>query len=467
MTTIIPRLPRTPKHYLQYRKVLNVCLPLVLSMSATTVMEFTDRIFLANYSIDAISAALPAGITSFVFLFFFGGVASYAGVFIAQYTGKGTHKETGSIFWQAIWFSAGAALLLFLLGQFGATPLFTLAGHAPAVQELERIYFSILCKGAFFYLAMNVLATFFTGRGITRPVMIITIIGVILNIPLDYALIFGRAGFPEMGITGAALATVFSWLVNALLLGVLTFTAANDRQFAVFSAWRFHKSRFIRLMRFGIPSSLQFTVDMLAFTVFILLVGRIGTDALAASNIVLSINSLTFMPSMGVSQGVSILVGQALGRGKPQRADDFVKRALELLFLYTLLADILFIFIPEIILAPFFVDQHGAGADVFTLSVTLLRIVAFYLLFDGFYVVFGGALRGAGDTRYMMNAAAITGICVMLVPLYIGVEFFAISAPTAWLCVVSFLFTLFCVSFLRYRSGKWKTMSVIEEKKEG
>ncbi len=464
MTTIIPRLRLTPKHYLQYRKVLGVCMPLVLSLSATTVMEFTDRIFLANYAKNAISAALPAGITSWIFLFFFGGIANYAGVFIAQYTGRGDHRQTGSIFWQAVWFSLGSAIVLFLLGEFGAEPLFAIAGHAPAVQELECIYFSILCKGAILYLAMNVLAIFFTGRGITRPVMVVTIIGVILNIPLDYALIFGAAGFPEMGIAGAAIATIFSWLVNALLLAVLVFTRANERQFAILSGWRFHKDRFLRLMRFGLPSSLQFTVDMAAFTFFILLVGRIGTDALAATNIVFSINSLTFMPSLGASQGVSVLVGQALGKGQPQRADDYVKRVLELLFLYTLVADILFIFLPELVLAPFFLDQQKEAAEVFTLAATLLRFVAVYLLFDGFYVVYSGALRGAGDTRYMMTAAGITGLCIMILPVYIGVEFFAISATTAWLCVVAFIFILFCISFRRYRSGKWQQMSVIEEK---
>ncbi len=462
---IIPRLRLTPKHYLQYRKVISVCLPLVLSLSATTVMEFTDRIFLANYAMDAISAALPAGIVSFLFLFFFGGIAGYATVFIAQYTGRGTHRETGSIFWQAIWFSIGAALFLFFLGKFGAKPLFALAGHDQNVQELECIYFSILCKGSIFYLAMNVLGTFFTGRGITRPVMIITIIGVIINIPLDYALIFGVAGFPEMGIAGAAIATVFSWLINALLLGTGIFTRANDRQFAVLSRWHFRKDRFMQLIRFGTPSSLQFTVDIASFAFFILLVGRIGTDALAASNIVLSINSVTFMPSLGASQGASVLVGQALGRRRPQRADDYVKRVLELLFLYILVTGILFIFLPEMILTPFFLDQQPGAEEVFTLAIPLLRIIALYLFFDGWYVVYSGALRGAGDTRYMMIAAAITGLCVMILPIYIGVEFFAISAATTWLCVVAFIFTMFCISFLRYRSGKWRTMLVIEDKK--
>lgn len=463
MPSILHRLRPTPKRYLQYRDVLRICLPLVLSLSATTIMEFTDRIFLANYSIDAISAALPAGITSFLFLVFFGGVGGYAGVFIAQYTGRGDHRKTGSIFWQAIWFSLVAAFFIILLGQVGAKPIFAFAGHAQQVQELERSYFTILCNGAPFYLAMNVFGTFFTGRGLPRPVMVVTVIGVLINIPLDYALIFGAFGLPEMGIAGAAIATVFSWFVNTLLLGTLIFTKDNNRQFAILSGWRFHKERFLRLMRFGIPGSLQFTVDMTSFTVFILLVGKIGTDALAASNIVLSINSLTFMPSMGASQGISVLVGQALGRKRPQQAEDYVKRAAELLFIYTLAADLFFICFPEHILAPFFFSQNAEASELFSLAVILLKIVAIYLFFDCFYMIYSGALRGAGDTRFMMTAAALAGLCIMIVPIYTGVHFFHISVLVAWFFVLAFITSLFCISLLRYRSGKWKEMIVIEE----
>ncbi len=462
MIASIHRLRLTPKHYLQYRNVLRVCLPLVLSLSATTVMEFTDRIFLANYSIEAISAALPAGITSFLFLIFFGGIGGYAGVFIAQYTGRGDYLKIGSIFWQAIWFSLAAAGCIFLLGRFGAEMIFTVAGHAPEVQVLERSYFTILCNGAILYLIMNVFSAFFTGRGLTRPVMLITIIGVLFNIPLDYVLIFGAFGFPELGITGAAIATVFSWFINTLLLGILIFTRANNRQFAILSGWRLHKNRFSRLMRFGIPGSLQFTVDMISFTFFVLLVGKIDTDALAASNIALSINSLTFMPSMGASQGVCILVGQALGSRRTRQAENYVRRAAELLFLYILCADILFFCFPETILFPFFIGHHES-AEVFVLAISLLRIVAFYLLFDGFYMIYSGALRGAGDTSFMMKASALAGLCIMILPVYTGITYFSMTVHIAWFCVVAFLVTLFCISLWRYRSGKWKKMIVIEE----
>lgn len=450
----------------RYREVLRLCLPLVFSLSATTLMEFTDRVFLANHSIDAISAALPAGITSFLPMAFFGGVGGYAGVFIAQYTGRGDHRKVGGVLWQGIHFTLASGLLLWLLGVFAARPLFTLAGHPPGIQELEEIYFSILCKGAILHVAMVTLSTFFTGRGITRPVMIITFLGVFIHIPLDYALIFGHWGLPELGIRGAAIAMVTSWAVNVICLAALIFTKSNNDRFGVFKDIRFDREIFARLMRFGVPGSVQFTMDILAFTLFILLVGRIGAAELAATNIVLSINALAFMPSMGVSQGIGVLVGQALGRTNPDLASDYVASACQLLMLYILAIDLLFIFAPDLVLAPFLATSQGAATHqaMLQLSRPLLQIVAAYLFFDALYMVFSGALRGAGDTRFMMLALAVVAPFCLIMPVYIGVEYLRISVHTAWLWVLCFVTVLFILSSWRFRQGAWKKMLVIENR---
>lgn len=449
----------------RHREVLRVCLPLVLSLSATTVMEFTDRVFLANYSIDAISAALPAGITSYLFLAFFGGVGGYAGVFIAQYTGRGDNKRIGTVLWQGIYFTLGSGLFLWLLAIFAAEEIFALAGHSKEVQHLEVIYFTILCKGGILHIATATLSTFFTGRGFTRPVMAITIIGVLINIPLDYALIFGRWGLPEMGIRGAGIATVGAWAINVSLFCALIFTAKNNRRFGIFSNLRFDRDIFIRLMRFGIPASIQFTLDILAFTLFILLIGRIGTTELAATNIVIAINSMAFMPSMGVSQGMSVLVGQALGKRMPQLASEYVRSSCVLLMGYILVLDLLFLLAPDLVLAPFMVSSHDAAAQAAILNHgrTLLTIVAAYLFFDALYMVLSGALRGAGDTRFMMLATAVVSPLCLVFPVYFGIEYFHIGVSAAWIWVLIFITVLFILSAWRYLAGFWKKMLVIED----
>lgn len=452
------------KNKYAYRDVSRVCLPLVMSLSATTVMEFTDRVFLSNYSIEAISAAVPAGISSFLFIAFLGGIGGYAGVFIAQYFGSGAMDRIGRVLWQGIYFSLFSGILFWLLAFFATGPVFAFAGHDPKVRELEEIYFSILCKGAVLNVLGNTLSTFFSGRGLTRPVMIITSISVILNIPLDYALIFGRWGMPELGIAGAGLATVSAWGVSCLLFAVLIFTRDNNRRFGILSNFHFDPRLCLRLLRYGVPGSLQFTLDILAFTLFILLVGRIGTMELAATNIVLSINAVAFMPSMGVSHGVSIMVGQALGRGRPAEAKRAVWSSIHLLMLYILVIDLAFLLFPGEVLAPFIQTADSASVAALTdMCRRLLHVIAAYLFLDALYMVFSGALKGAGDTRFLMLSVGISSMLFLVLPVYFGISRFSMNLTEAWLCVLAFVVALFFLSAGRYGTGRWQHMLVIEK----
>lgn len=456
-----PRVTNWQKHS-RYREVANVCVPLVMGTAATTVMEFTDRIFLANYSLDAIAAAMPAGIAVFLFLAFFGGVAAYLSVFIAQYKGAGANQHIGKALWQGLYFSIVSGLLLAVSAQFMAAPIFSLAGHPPQIQSLEAVYFKILCMGSVFHICTQSLSAFFIGRGMTRPVMVITILGMVFHIPLDYLLINGIWIFPELGVAGAAIATVSSWALMALLFSLLIFTPAHETDFRVKSIRRFDAGMFFRLMKHGIPGSMQFCLDIFAFTFFIFMVGRIGALELAATSIVLSISSIAFMPAMGFSQGISTLVGQALGRKKPDEATYATFSAIHFLLGYTLLVDLLFIIAPEKALFLFMIHSQAAGdaAAIMELGCRLLHIVAIYLFMDALYMSFVGVLKGAGDTRFVMWSIGVAGICFMIVPLYVGIQLLHKGVIYAWICVLVFITSLFLLSFHRYRKGKWKHMLV-------
>ena len=445
-----------------YRKITDVSLPLVLSMAATTVMEFTDRVFLANYSIDAIAAAMPAGVAVFLVLTFFTGVTTYLNVFIAQYTGAGAFRQIGPCVWQGIYFSAMAAIVLIGLSLL-AEPIFRLAGHPPQVQQLERIYFRILCLGGGINVLGTGLACFFTGRGKTRPVMVISIIGMVFNIPLDYALINGVAGFPEMGIRGAGLATVCSWSLIALLYIGLMVNRDNERRFQLLSSRAFESDLFRRILKKGVPAALQFTMDVLAFTFFIFMIGRLGKIELAVSNIAFSIQSIAFMPAIGFSIGLSTLVGQSLGKNDVDAALQFTKQTVIILMAYTLLLDMLFLTIPDWMLQLFLAAERGADVHtpLFEQGVVVMRIMALFILFDAMYFTFVGVLKGAGDTRFIMWSIGILTIAVMVVPLTLIVKYTGWGLYACWLNLTVYVVSLFCVTLWRFRQGKWKAIRVI------
>jgi len=281
-------------------------------------------------------------------------------------------------------------------------------------------------------------------------------------------LIYGVGFFPEMGITGAAIATVASTAISMVILLILLFRRSNEIRFKVFSSRSFDLRLFRRLLHYGIPGSMQFSLDILAFTIFILLVGRIGTVELAATNIVLSINAIAFMPSMGVSQGISVMVGQSLGSKQPNQARARTWSAVHLLMAYILVIDLMFIFIPEIPLTLFIPDNGDAASyePVMTTAVRLMRIIACYLFFDALYMIFSGVLRGAGDTRFIMVSVALASFFCFLLPLFIGIEILDKGVYFSWGCVLFFIISLFSVSSFRYRSGKWSSMLVIEREDE-
>ena len=426
-----------------YGDIMRVSMPLVVSMSTTVVMTFTDRVFLANYSIDAIAAALPAGITAFVFLSFFSDTAGYGNVFIAQYYGAGALNRVGNAMWQSIYFSIIAWLLMICLS-FCAGPLFQLVGHAPEVQRLEVIYFRILCWGSGIYILGMSLSSFYTGRGATRPVMIIHFIGMLLNVPLDYALINGIWIFPELGIIGAGLATVFAWTVITALLAVIVFSRTNDRVFKVLKNYHFNLDLFRRLLRFGVPSALQFSLDVFAFLFFVFMVGRIGIAELAVTNIAISLDSVSFRPLIGFALGTSTLVGQAMGRNRPDQAVDAAKATMVIVAGYISVLILLFLFVPQWLLELF--RPRDISPEDFAvikgMGVVVLRFVAAYLLLDGLYMISTAVLKGAGDTKFIMWSIAVLSLCGMVMPLYIGMEVFGLGLYFAWSCLVVFLFLL-------------------------
>ncbi len=438
-------------------------MPLVVSMSSTVVMTFTDRVFLANYSIDAIAAALPAGITAFVFLSFFADTAGYSNVIIAQYTGAGALQRVGNAMWQGLYFSAIAWLIMAGLSLL-ATPLFQLVGHAPEVQRLEVIYFRVLCLGSGVYITGMSLSSFYTGRGVTRPVMIIYIIGMFLNVPLDYALINGVWIFPELGILGAGLATVFSWTVATLLLAVIIFTRGNDRVYKVLKNYHFNRDLIGRLLRFGVPSALQFSLDVFAFLFFVFMVGRIGKAELAVTNIAISLDSVSFRPLIGFALGTSTLVGQALGRNRPDQAVAAAKATMVIAGGYISVLVLLYLFVPQPLLELF--RPRDLSPEDFAvikgMGVLVLRFVAAYLLLDGLYMISTAVLKGAGDTKFIMWSIGLLSIFGMVVPLYIGMEIYGRGLYFAWTCMVIFLFQMASISFGRFWRGKWKSMRVIE-----
>jgi MATE family multidrug resistance protein len=443
-----------------YREMLAIAIPLIVSTSAWSVQHFVDRMFLTWYSKEAVAAAMPGGMASFAALSLFLGTAGYTGTFVAQYFGAKRDDQIGPVVWQGVYVSLVAALVHLALIPL-AGPFFRFVGHGPEVLGSEIAYFQILCLGAGPAVASNAMAGFFSGRG--KTVMFVNLAGTAVNLVLDYALIFGNFGFPEMGIRGAALATVIGTVFGFLLYCFLMALPANERRYRTFSAWRLDVPLLRRLIRYGFPNGMQFFIDVAGFTAFIMLVGRLGTDKLAATNIAMNVNTLAFMPMIGFGIAVSILTGQYLGAERPNVAERSTWSGFHLTMIYMTSISAAYVFLPGMFIAPY--AARMSPEEVAALRptlVVLLRFIALYSLFDGLNIIFASAIKGAGDTRFVMRMILLMSTGVLVLPAYLALRVFGRGLYTAWAILSAYVILLGFVFLARFLAGQWKSMRVIE-----
>jgi MATE family multidrug resistance protein len=449
-----------------YREVLVIAIPLILSTATWSIQHFVDRMFLTWYSPEAIAAAMPAGMLNFSMVSIFMGTAGYVTTFVAQYYGARRFHRIGPALWQGVYISLFGGILILCAIPF-AEPVFSLVGHSPLVQQNEVAYFEILCLGGGAYAASYALSGFFSGRGKTWPVLWVNAATTVVNLVLDYALIFGHWGFPELGIRGAGIATVVAGVFSLLMFFALLCSGSNNDTFHTIKGWRLERDLFVRLLRYGFPSGVQFFLEMAGFTAFVLLVGRLGIASLAATNIAFNINTLAFMPMIGCGIAISVLVGQYLGGDKPDRAQSVVYSGFHLTLVYMLSIASAYVLVPDVFVAPFALRADPGGfSEIYGYSIVLLRFVAVYSVFDTMNIIFCSAIKGAGDTRYVMLVTVILSVFLFIIPVYLAVVVFELGLMVAWVFATVYITLIGVVFYLRFLGGKWKTMRVIERRGE-
>ena len=449
-----------------YREVLVIAIPLILSTATWSIQHFVDRMFLTWYSPEAIAAAMPAGMLNFSMTSIFMGTAGYLSTFVAQYYGAKRYHRIGPALWQGVYVSLLGGLVIVCAIPF-AEPVFRLVGHSPLVQQDEVAYFQILCLGGGAYSASYALSGFFSGRGKTWPVLWVNAATTVVNLVLDYALIFGHWGFPELGIRGAGIATVVAGVFSLLMFFVLLCSGSNNDTFHTIKGWRLERDLFVRLLRYGFPSGVQFFLEMAGFTAFVLLVGRLGIASLAATNIAFNINTLAFMPMIGCGIAISVLVGQYLGGDKPDRAQLAVYSGFHLTLVYMISIAAAYVLVPDVFVAPFALRADPAEfSEIYGYSIILLRFVAVYSVFDTMNIIFCSAIKGAGDTRYVMLITVMLSVFLLIVPVYLAVVIFEFGLMVAWVFATAYIILLGFIFYFRFLGGKWKTMRVIERREE-
>ena len=443
------------------RDVLVVALPMLLSMSFDTFMTFIDRLFLSKLGPAEMNAALGAGAVQLALTMFFTGAVSYTTAMVAQRLGAKQRWDCARVFMQAVYLSLACVPLLYLtipVGHF----VFGLE-HLPADQlEYQKTYFNILMLGGVITLVRNAAPCFFSGIGETKIVMQAAFVGMVVNVVCNFVLIFGLGPVPALGIAGAAYGTLIGNAVSTIILFAKFFSKSCHRRFRTRNAFAFSWPLCRELLRKGIPSGVEMFLNMAAFQLLILMFHALGPEAATASSVMFNWDMVAYVPLMGLEVASTSLVGRYVGAKNGAAANRSTYSGLRLGWGYSVIIGVLFVFLPGVLTDVFQPDAMEASAEALAIfsdarpmGIFMLRFAALYIFVEVLLVIYAGALRGAGDTFWVMVASAVMNWFVALA-LYVAAYVFELPAHYAWIAVVAVYSTVPLIFWRRWKSGKWR-----------
>lgn len=437
-----------------YREVWTLGYPVIIAMVSQTVMWLVDTIMIGRIGTAPLAAVGFAGMVVWTSFSFFNGLLSSINTFVAQDYGRKDFRAIGRITWQGLYLAIASFGVILVAAIFG-DDLFRAFSLSEEVKRLGWQYARIRVYFGLFVFTTFTISGFLRGIGDTKTPMLIAIVVNIINVGLDYTLIFGHFGFPRMEVQGAAIATSIASLISALLFLCVFFSGRRAKTYATREETRFSLHEMRRVLRIGFPMGVQFFLDMASFTVFSALIGHMGDAALAANNAAISLMSTSFMPLVGFSVAATTLVGQYIGAEKIHLARKSGYTTIRMGVVYTFVVAWFFIF-----RSAWLVQFISKEPEVIAKGAGVLRLAGIFQLFDGFGICANGALRGAGDTRFTM-IVGLTYAWLMFLPLaYLFGVIMDGGVVGAWIGGTIYICLLGCTLFLRFRSDRWEKIQI-------
>ena len=435
------------------RATLALAWPLVIAQLATIALQATDVVMMGWLGPEYLGAGSLATGVFYPMLMFGVGVTMAVAPMVAQARGAGDLRSIRRTTRQGLWAAIALGTLLTALW-FNGEPVLRLFGQTDRTASLAGDYLRYAAWMVTPHLMFIVLRGLVSAIGDTRVVLRITVFGIILNGVLDYALIFGAFGLPRMELRGAGLATSLVHVAMFLLLLRHVLRSRPTRRYMILARfWRADWPRLQAILGLGAPVGLMMLAESGLFAVVALMMGWIGTDAMAGHAVALQLAALAFMVPLGLSHATAVRVGLAFGAGDRVGAAraGWVSIITSLIFMAGVAG--LFVSVPEPLTGLFLDRAEPANAAALALATQFLMVAALFQLVDGAQVTAAAALRGVGDTRVPM-LIALTGYWVVGIPIGWGLGFTAgLGGTGLWLGLAAGL--AFAAIFLSLRFARF------------
>ncbi|WP_158058771.1 MATE family efflux transporter [Halorussus halophilus] len=448
------------------KPLFHLAWPIVVTQLLQVAYNVADAFWLGRYSADAVGA-ISLSFPIIFFLIAFGGGFNVAGsTLVAQYTGADSERSSGKVAGQTLWFVVAIGAVLTVVGHFGSGPLLSLfpsdAATAAQVVPLAEQYMRVFFLGQPLMFAFLAFSSLLRGYGNTRTPMLVMAVSVLLNVVLDPVLVFGVGPVPELGIEGAAWATV----VARSLAGVagLYVLFGTDLGPSVRLDHLRPDTSYIRdIVRIGVPSALEQSAGALAMVTLTVMIVTFEPAVIAAYGLGNRLISLVFLPAVGLGRATNTMVGQNLGAGRADRAEQAVKLAAKVgagvMFVLAILAALF----PEPIVSLFMATGTAEADRTIEYATEYLTIRTVEFAFIGLFQVILGAYRGAGNTKTALVFSMVT-LWLVRVPVVYYLAFqTSLGATGIWVGVAAGHVVGAIAAGLWFTRGTWKRAVIHSE----
>jgi putative MATE family efflux protein len=394
-----------------------------------------------------------AAITFWTIISLFVGTLHGVSTFSAQHYGAGDFARCGRDGWLVLFLTVPFALVLMSVTGL-CTAIFEIIGTKPSIVPHASDYMFIRLMGAFFVLINYGVVSFLRGVGDTRTPMYFTIGANVLNIGFNYYLILAPEG-PKMGAGGAALGSVLATAVFSIGYVIFFLTGERNRLFKTRTLVKPRARELFDFLKTGMPIGGTWALEMASWTAFMAIISYFGVVALAATEVVFEVLHFSFQGAIALGTAATTLVGQYLGADKVKIAEKSARSTMCSSVVYCVTMGLIFLVFRRQIMQVFTLDHQ-----VIEVGQRLFIYVAIFQFFDGLAISCNGVIRGAGDTRWSMVFMVIMAWGLFLPLTYVLTLKAELGIDGAWISATLFITLVGIGLYLRYRSGKWKTMRV-------
>lgn len=432
------------------RQILKIALPISLALLVPQINFVTNNIFLGGLGESELGTAGITGVFYLIFALVGNGLNSGLQALMARRAGQNLPHEMGKLFSQAVWIATGMAISGIIL-TYLAAPFFLHASLKSPVVESQAISFlKIRIWGLPFLYLFQLVNAFFISSNNSRYMKYAFMIEAVINIFLDYGLIYGHFGLPKIGFNGAAIASVIAEIAAVIVVLTIIYFRKFHLQFSLFKHWYFNKDISSLYFKQTSPLILQYLLSIVAWMLFYVLIEHYGERSLAISNTMRNIFGVFGIFVWAFASTSNAMVSNIIGQGKKELVPHLINKIMLLSLSFTGILCLLMNLFPGVFLHLFSGDKSFIAE-----AVPVIRIVTIGVLCMSVATVWLNAVTGTGNTRINLLIEIVT-IFTYSIYIWQVLEVWKLSLVWAWASELLYWMVLFILSFIYIRSGKWK-----------